>query len=213
MADRGCVAARGEAGRRMTGARRIVAGEVAAGWTVSGKTVPCWDVASKSVPCTARHRMHGMKAATRVKAAASVKTSASVKTAGGAHAAGMEAASAGMEASTTYMKTATTGMKASTSAGMESAAAPMESAASAAMKAATATSVKAAASAATAARARLRQAGECEAGNSACEDCGYHQRSLLAGNAHVFLPCKTAVGKAGNATLPQERLCFKNSLV
>ena len=177
---------------------------------MSGKTVPSRDTTGKSVPYTAGGSTHGVKAATR--SATRVKAAASVKTAGGAHAAWMEATSAGMEASTTYMKTSTTGMKASTSAGMKSAAAAMEAATAASVKAAasTSTSVKAAtstASTAAAARGRLRQAGECEAGNCACEECGNDQRSLSAGNAHVFLPCKTAVGK------PATPHCFRNGLV
>jgi hypothetical protein len=193
----------------MTAARRIVAGEAAAGWAVTGKAMPCRDMASKSMPCAARRAVHGMKA-TRVEAA--------VKTTGGAHAAWMEAASARMEAaatcmkaSTTYTKASTTRMEASATAAVETAAsATMKATATAAVKAAAPTAVKAAAPAPATSVARecLRQAGECEAGNSACEDRNHRQRSLSAGNAHVFLPCNTAVGKAGNA-----KHCLRNGPV
>ncbi|WP_407158713.1 hypothetical protein [Bradyrhizobium sp. STM 3557] len=213
VADRGCTIACGEAGRTM--ARRVVADEAATGWTVTGKAVHRGDVAGKPVSTTAGDTTHGVKTAMR--SAARVEAAA-VKTTGRAHGAWMEAASAGMEAAAgmeataTYMKTSTTGMKASTTTGMKaSTTAGMETATAATVKAAASTAMEAAASTsmeATAARACLRQAGQREARNGACEDCGYHQRSLPAGNTHVFLPCKTAVGKAGNATH-----CFKNSFI
>ncbi|MGJ4939412.1 hypothetical protein ACQR1W_02480 [Bradyrhizobium sp. HKCCYLS1011] len=128
-----------------------------------------------------------------------MKAAASVKATGGAHASAMEATTASAKAST-WVDAATGRME--TTATVKPAATAMKAAATAvkaaatAMETATAAAMKASASTASTAWLRLGEAGECDACNSPREDCGKRERNLSAGNAHVFLPCRTAVGKS-----------------